>query len=82
MAIPTKIKSEDNSIRIGELYMRRCIRPKQRKSEFQSNLKDEVYIGIWNGDSTELNLDELNELRMFLNETVMKMTFKNIPNGS
>jgi len=41
-----------------------------------SPIKDFVQVGIWDNNYEYLNLEELREFRKFLNETIMKMTFK------
>ena len=37
---------------------------------------DFVQVGFWNGDYEYLNLDELKQLRRFINEAIIKITFK------
>lgn len=67
-------KTNIEAIRIGDLYLKRII---HINSEFPGyNDNDNMEIGIWDGDSTEINLKDLREIRTFINETIMKMTFK------
>lgn len=42
----------------------------------ESSKDDFVRIGIYDSDYEYLNLEELRNLRNFLNQTIMKMTFK------
>jgi len=59
-----------NRIKIRSFFMTRLIEPEG------SPIKDFVQVGIWDNNYEYLNLEELREFRKFLNETIMKMTFK------
>jgi len=63
-------KENPDRIKIRSFFMTRLIEPEG------SPIKDFVQIGIWDNNYEYLNLEELKEFRKFLNETIMKMTFK------
>ena len=63
--------NDPDKIKIRSFFMRRLIEPER------SPIKDFVQIGIWDNNYEYLNLEELKQFRTFLNETIIKMTFKN-----
>ena len=62
------------SHKIGDIYISRVI--KKPSNRFDCNDKDEFEIGIWNGDCAQVTLDELKQLRKFINDTIIKVTYK------
>lgn len=60
----------DDKIRIKSFYAHRDVDP-DRKNEF-----DYVQLGIWDENYEYFGLDELLLLRKFVNDTIIKMTFK------
>lgn len=62
--------NDPDKIKIRSFFMRRLIEPAE------SPIKDFAQVGIWDMNYEYLNLEELREFRRFLNETIMKMTFK------
>lgn len=63
-------KQSENQIKLRSFYATRMI------TSNPTPLHDFVQIGIWDSDYEYLDLEELKKLRSFLNETIMKMTFK------
>lgn len=61
---------EDNNLKIRSLFFNRLIEPPD------SPVDDFLQVGIIDNNYEYLDLEELRELRKFINETIMKMTFK------
>ena len=60
---------DDERLRLRSFYIARVI----NKNAFN----DFVQVGIWDNNYEYLDLEELKQLRKFINETIIKMTFKN-----
>lgn len=61
---------EDSNLKIRSLFFNRLIEPPD------SPVDDFLQVGIIDNDYEYLDLEELRGLRKFINETIMKMTFK------
>lgn len=61
---------EDSNLKIRSLFFNRLIEPPD------SPVDDFLQVGIIDNNYEYLDLEELRELRKFINETIMKMTFK------
>ena len=60
---------DDERLRLRSFYITRVI----NKNAFNNF----VQVGIWDNNYEYLDLEELKQLRKFINETIIKMTFKN-----
>ena len=60
---------DEEKLKLRSFYMTRVIN--------KNGVKDFVQVGIWNNNYEYLDLEELKRLRKFVNETIIKMTFKN-----
>lgn len=61
---------EDSNLKIRSLFFNRLIEPPD------SPVDDFLQVGIIDNNYEYLDLEELRGLRKFINETIMKMTFK------
>lgn len=63
---------KEDQLRLRSFYFSRIIKDEPTYHN------DFAQVGIWDNNYEYLNLEELKILRKFLNETIIKMTFKTI----